>query len=201
MADYRKLMYEKAIDGYQFQVNRYNTWMNYYALFVGALLVALYSVWPSENCLSCITETTAVSSSGNWYLVVIISILGWLVSFCWYGALLGYRKWNTHWINVIKDMESKLTDNKLKVYCKNPKQGGLISTQKITGLFIIGAMVAWNAIFALVVRHLCICGPTCCYLFGIIFCAGVGVSAASVIGLHYSACKLICSQVDSAEQP
>ena len=29
--------YEKAIEGYQFQVGRYNIWMNYYAIFVGAL--------------------------------------------------------------------------------------------------------------------------------------------------------------------
>ena len=28
--------YEKAIEGYQFQVGRYNIWMNYYAIFVGA---------------------------------------------------------------------------------------------------------------------------------------------------------------------
>ena len=27
--------YEKAIEGYQFQVGRYNIWMNYYAIFVG----------------------------------------------------------------------------------------------------------------------------------------------------------------------
>lgn len=198
MEDFRKNMYEKAIEGYQFQVSRYNTWMNYYALFVGALLVALYSVWPSESGIGCpcISETTAVSSSENWYIVVIISILGWLVSFCWYGALLGYSNWNNHWMDLIKEIEPELTGEQLKVYRKKPKQGGLISTQKITGLFIIGAMVAWNAIFALVVRHLCVCCSTCCCLFWVIFCVGIVVSALSVIGLHYSTCKLICSQVD-----
>ena len=41
--------YEKAINGYQFQVGRYNTWMNYYAIFVGALFVALYSIWPQDE--------------------------------------------------------------------------------------------------------------------------------------------------------
>lgn len=41
--------YEKAIEGYQFQVGRYNIWMNYYAIFVGALFVALYSIWPKKR--------------------------------------------------------------------------------------------------------------------------------------------------------
>lgn len=41
--------YEKAIEGYQFQVGRYNIWMNYYAIFVGALFVALYSIWPAKS--------------------------------------------------------------------------------------------------------------------------------------------------------
>lgn len=41
--------YEKAIEGYQFQVGRYNIWMNYYAIFVGALFVALYSIWPKSE--------------------------------------------------------------------------------------------------------------------------------------------------------
>lgn len=49
--------YEKAIEGYQFQVGRYNIWMNYYAIFVGALFVALYSIWPKSEietlCCAC----------------------------------------------------------------------------------------------------------------------------------------------------
>lgn len=40
--------YEKAIDAYQFNVSRYHTWMNYYSIFVGALFVALYTVWPED---------------------------------------------------------------------------------------------------------------------------------------------------------
>lgn len=36
----QRFMYQKAIEAYQYHVNRYHTWMNYYALFNGALLVA-----------------------------------------------------------------------------------------------------------------------------------------------------------------
>ena len=36
--------YEKAIDAYQFHVQRYHTWVNYYAIFVGALFVAFYTI-------------------------------------------------------------------------------------------------------------------------------------------------------------
>lgn len=105
--------YEKAIEGYQFQVGRYNIWMNYYAIFVGALFVALYSIWPKSEietlCCACKPvcgkAPAAVAESQEWFLPLIISVLGWIASLCWYGALLGYRKWNEHWIKVVQGIE------------------------------------------------------------------------------------------------
>ena len=35
-----KTDYDRAIEAYRFQVERYHTWMNYYSLFHGALLAA-----------------------------------------------------------------------------------------------------------------------------------------------------------------
>ena len=32
----QRFMYQKAIEAYQYHVNRYHTWMNYYALFNNA---------------------------------------------------------------------------------------------------------------------------------------------------------------------
>lgn len=85
--DNKRLAYEKAIEGYQFQVGRYNVWMNYYAIFVGAFFVALYSVWPEGK-----TEKAA------FFLPLAISALGWAASIGWYGALIGYTTWNNHWM-------------------------------------------------------------------------------------------------------
>ena len=60
--------YDRAISAYQFQVERYHTWMNYYSLFHGALLVALYSL---EN------------NSNNSYLSLIICLLGYITGLRW----------------------------------------------------------------------------------------------------------------------
>ena len=38
----KQAAYDKAVESYQFHVQRYHTWVNYYAIFVGALFVAFY---------------------------------------------------------------------------------------------------------------------------------------------------------------
>lgn len=144
--------YEKAIEGYQFQVGRYNTWMNYYALFVGALFIALYSI--------CTGKSLVIKEEEVKYLLLLISAIGWLASFCWYGALLGYRKWNDHWMKVIQEKEKTLTQLSYpSVYRDLPttnKSGrrfavGYISTQKITGVFVFCVILAWTFIAGYVV--------------------------------------------------
>lgn len=121
----------KAIEGYQFQVGRYNIWMNYYAIFVGALFVALYSIWPKSEietlCCACKPvcgkAPAAVAESQEWFLPLIISVLGWIASLCWYGALLGYRKWNEHWIKVVQGIEMVLNkDVYPNVYTAQPER-------------------------------------------------------------------------------
>ena len=110
--------YEKAIEGYQFQVGRYNIWMNYYAIFVRRFYsFALYSNLAEKakskryvaHCKPvCGKAPAAVAESQEWFLPLIISVLGWIASLCWYGALLGYRKWNEHWIKVVQGIEMVL---------------------------------------------------------------------------------------------
>ena len=41
--------YDRAISAYQFQVERYHTWMNYYSLFNGALLLAYCTILVSTG--------------------------------------------------------------------------------------------------------------------------------------------------------
>ena len=205
--------YEKAIEGYQFQVGRYNIWMNYYAIFVGALFVALYSIWPKSEietlCCACKPVCSkvpvAIAESQEWFLPLIISVLGWIASLCWYGALLGYRKWNDHWIGVIQKIERIIVgkedpsptlslDKYLKVYLDMPKScsedatpryvKGFISTQKITGIFIFFAALAWGGVIAYILSQWCfreICR-------GILWLALGGLTIAAVCCLHH--CKL-----------
>ena len=184
-----KIAYEKAIEGYQFQVGRYNIWMNYYAIFVGALFVALYSIWPKSEietlCCACKPvcgkAPAAVAESQEWFLPLIISVLGWIASLCWYGALLGYRKWNEHWIKVVQGIEMVLNkDVYPNVYTAQPERPqkeslwkriknifrcnkskcyapGFVSTQKITGIFIFFAALAWGGLITYILYQWC-CG-------------------------------------------
>ena len=47
----KQVAYDKAVEAYQFHVQRYHTWVNYYAIFVGALFVAfLYHYTAIRKC-------------------------------------------------------------------------------------------------------------------------------------------------------
>ena len=87
----RRFMYQKAIEAYQYHVNRYHAWMNYYALFNGALLVAFCTLLCATTQIaggrgSVETEEivleggTVISSNNYGRLQVLIIILGILTS-------------------------------------------------------------------------------------------------------------------------
>ena len=210
----KEMAYEKAIEGYQFQLTRYNTWMNYYAIFVGALFIAFYTI------------TTSTNPDNR--ILLVIAALGLCASLCWYGALLGYRKWNGHWMQGIHKLEtgvfgkaSEQDNNVLKVYRNMPSTdtkcyirrlinritkstdssekkyaAGYISTQKITGIFIIVVMLAWLAMIGLIIYKMyenCCCA--CRWTIGI----GIAV-AISIICLHCIGCGLYSSTIIK-EQP
>ena len=118
--------YDRAISAFQFQVDRYHTWMNYYSLFHGALLVALYSL---EN------------NSNNSYLSLIICLLGYITGLCWIGTVIGNRHWINRWLEIIK------SENNQSIYKKSSenirKEKGLLSTQKIMIFFTSCVCIAW----------------------------------------------------------
>lgn len=220
--------YEKAIEGYQFQVGRYNTWMNYYAIFVGALFIALYSVWP-KNEGNTVNEINNVIIGGGHYtmnevvkapgqttwgnagfLLILISVIGWFASICWYGALLGYRKWNEHWMSVIHEIETKNINKKNEldsyplVYGKMPESNqqkpqvqyvpGYISTQKITGICICAVAFAWCVVLGYV---------TYFFSWWVGLIVGVvlsGISVWIIYLLHRKGCKWYSSSIPDAEQ-
>ena len=143
--DKKLVAYEQAIKAYQFQVTRYNTWMNYYALFVGALFVGFYMiVCYSENiCIICPK-----------HLLAFIAMLGIITSACWMASLIGNCAWMNNYIKVVKEREKELLGQTSFVYqyligVRGNKHyySGFISTQKITQWFVGAVLAAWIYIF------------------------------------------------------
>ncbi len=162
--DKEGLAYGKAIDGYQFLVNRYHTWMNYYSIFTGAFFIALYTMWDKAETVKCACckccETTA--SAPDYFLLGLIIILGWFSSVCWLASLIGHRAWMGSWIQVVKKWEETVLGNPSNgtwssVYRKivapdTSKTPHLyltrfISTQKVTTIFVYAVILAWDVLF------------------------------------------------------
>ena len=100
----KQIAYEKAIDAYQFHIQRYHTWVNYYAIFAGALFVAFYTVVSQlENirCNPCCDSGTFISM----WLPLLIMTLGWFTSMCWLASIIGHYKWMNSWILIVKERE------------------------------------------------------------------------------------------------
>lgn len=129
----KKEAYEKAISAYQFHVERYNTWMNYYSIFVGVLFIAYYSIKPD---------------SSSEFILLITTFVGLISSICWLASFKGYYSWLISWTHVIQFHEKRIigNDNKLRVYTlisKNILEQNGYSTQKVTKIFINVIIVAW----------------------------------------------------------
>lgn len=157
-----KACYEKAIDGYQFLVNRYHIWMNYYSIFTGAFFIALYTVWDKAETVKCVCckccETAA--STPDIFLLYLLIFLGWFSSVCWLASLIGHRAWMGSWLRIVKKWEARILGNTKFVYqkielgstesvrkmpcCSKKAVAGYISTQKITQIFVLFIIQAWQ---------------------------------------------------------
>lgn len=133
MNENNKYLYEKAIEGRQFHMECFNHWMNMYAIFNGALLVAF----------------TAISKSCNEFLILLITLLGIITSALWCFSVNGYYDWIISWINVVSFYESKLKNGNESVYIyrlfsKSEKENNFpFSTQKCTQFFTKCVCGAW----------------------------------------------------------
>ena len=86
----KQAAYDKAVESYQFHVQRYHTWVNYYAIFVGALFVAFYTIIPqSENVQYGPCSGTIFSFLDSIWLPLLIITLGWFASMCWLASIMG----------------------------------------------------------------------------------------------------------------
>ena len=72
--DNRRYAYEKAIEAYWKHVDRYHTWMNYYAIFNGALFVGFCTLYTATSYIFTV-ENYHLFDNWNTYLYLILSIL------------------------------------------------------------------------------------------------------------------------------
>ena len=165
----KQVAYGKVVEAYQFHVQRYHTWVNYYAIFVGALFVAFYTIIPqSENvqCTPC--SGTIFSFLDSIWLPLLIITLGWFASMCWLASIIGHYEWMKSWIRIVKMREvdffettSSQSSNispvssEIFVYGKvmrepdrsvpNNMLPKFISTQKVTQWFVWSVILMWIA--------------------------------------------------------
>ena len=131
--------YEKAIEGRNFHYQNYNTWVNYYAIFTGALFVGYYSI----------------IGKGNAFCSYLIVVLGCITSIAWHLTVKGHYHWMLSWIKVVQSYEKKLA----KILKKSGQKGWYvytvysnhdcngyhknISSQKLTSIFTLIVCIAW----------------------------------------------------------
>ena len=176
-----KRNYDRAIEAYQFQVNRYHTWMNYYSLFHGALLVAFYSV------LDKVCDSTQNAADECWcqWVPFIIALLGFITGICWCYTVIGNKTWINNWLLVIRKMEGDPNGIYNLIYAKY-KERDFLSTQKVMLIFTVTVMIAWGA-----VTYFCFPPDEKC-----IVCIILIVLALVAIGLFFWDKSFIHSKID-----
>ena len=93
---------------------RYHTWMNYYSLFNGALLVAYCTILVSTGKIVEVEGNISNNEFTNlgaklfylnctyWDILTVIAILGVIASYCWYLSMIGHRSWLENWRKILE---------------------------------------------------------------------------------------------------
>ena len=167
--DERRYAYEKAIEAYWKHVDRYHTWMNYYSIFNGALFVGFCTLYTATSYIFDV-DNYHLLNNWNTYLCLILSILGFIASICWYSSILGHEKWETNWMNIIEFYEDRkwkvykmlmadLTDMKIKDICLNEHHKDALtntdnfkafSTHSITKVFVFFIILSWSLLILMI---------------------------------------------------
>lgn len=106
--DNRRYAYEKAIEAYWKHVDRYHTWMNYYAIFNGALFVGFCTLLTATSKIDLWKQgkdADIMISNDYIYLQLLVCILGIISSFCWLCSLKGHSTWMNNWMRIIEKYE------------------------------------------------------------------------------------------------
>lgn len=151
--DKKKIIY----DQFKEMENRYHTWMNYYSLFNGALLVAYCTILVSTG--QVIEMGGAISTenglTGNarlfqlectyWNILALIAFLGCVASYCWYLSAIGHYHWIGRWRKILMEQDNypKLDLSDVGICNLTNKAMHYHSTFKITKLFITIVLLLW----------------------------------------------------------
>ena len=160
-----------AYDQFKEMEKRYHTWMNYYSLFNGALLVAYCTILVSTG--QVIEMGGAISTenglTGNarlfqlectyWNILALIAFLGCVASYCWYLSAIGHFHWIGRWRKILMEQDNypklDFSDVEICNICNKAKH--YHSTYIVTKHFIITVLFAWLSVFIYsVFNDLCI---------------------------------------------
>lgn len=141
---------------FQSMEKRYHTWMNYYSLFNGALLVAYCTILVSTGEVIkeiCGNETYTLKCT-YWGFLFIIALLGIIASYCWYLSMIGHNKWLNNWRiklqdekpQIMRDISGENLESKFVQSCKKSVLPDFYSTAEITKVFILAVIVAWSTV-------------------------------------------------------
>lgn len=158
--DKRKYAYEKAIEAYWKHVDRYHTWMNYYALFNGALFVGFCTLLTATTkILEKCEDSNAIICLENDYgfLQILLCVIGLISAIAWWFSIQGHEKWEANWMNIVTRYErvgvySILITTKDNIVTNDERNHGLTpndyfkaySTHRITTLFVFSIICGWG---------------------------------------------------------
>ena len=147
-------------DQFKAMENRFHTWMNYYSLFNGALLVAYCTLIVSTGIviqLKYSIQTIYKLECGYWGLLAVIAFLGVVASFCWFLSMKGHNCWLNNWRrklqrrypDIMKDISGDDSFTSQLVTSMRGKRvlPGFYSTFEITKVFIGTVITIWVMVF------------------------------------------------------
>lgn len=163
MDEYERFVeyYRLIFEHFKNMENRYHTWMNYYSLFNGALLVAYCTILVSTGRILEVGGTIKEQIGDvelkslqldctYWAVLMLVSLLGSVASYFWYLSIIGHCSWLDNWRKILKDCNFQPNNT---IYAKNehimhtcsgkPVLPGFYSTAFITKLFILFVLLSW----------------------------------------------------------
>lgn len=170
--------YEKAIEGRNFHYQNYNTWVNYYAIFTGALFVGYYTI--IDKC--------------NGPFSCLIVVLGCITSIAWHLTVKGHYHWMLSWIEIVQSYEAELAkiqkNNKstqwyvysVHLPLDSAKDQKNISSQKLTSRFTLIVCIAWFVLLIFEFVNGVVFGRCASVLWFQNVCIKIGLFVVGVLG-------------------
>lgn len=143
--------YKLIFEHFKSMERRYHTWMNYYSLFNGVLLVAYCSILVGAGQIVKKNDNYTLDCA-YWDFLMLIVAFGMLVSVCWLYSMIGCDARLNNWHLALRQKGYDF-DNCVYVWDKaglaedtNEREIASLpfySTAKIANIFIGGVIIAW----------------------------------------------------------